>query len=126
MVHEMNVSPFLTSRQKGWKELIPKSMAIPKDSIMIINIPIGYAKCLSFKVSIVLISLLSILLWVVGEQYIEITIAILSFMANGISQFLRRCFSASALKVFENDLIDMLDALGAAGVGTLMVLYLLG
>ncbi len=62
---------------------------------MIINIPIGYAKWLSFKVSIVLISLLSILLWVVGEQYIEITIAILSFMANGISQFLRRCFSAT-------------------------------
>jgi len=90
-----------------------------------VNASIHSAKWLSFRASVVLVTLLATLLWLTGIENIEITIAILSVTSNGISQLLGRYFSLSELKMVENDLFDTLDALGAAGVGTLIILYLL-
>lgn len=90
-----------------------------------VNAFIHSAKWLSFRASVVLISLLATLLWLTGIEKTEVTIAVLSVTSNGISQLLERYFSISELKMVENDLFDTLDALGAAGVGTLIILYLL-
>jgi hypothetical protein len=61
-----------------------------------------------------------------GIERIEIIVAILSITSNGISKLLERYGSFNVLKMVESDLIDALDALGTAGVGTLIILYLLG
>ena len=100
-------------------------MATSEDLVGGVNASIHSAKWLSFRASVVLITLLSTLLWLTGIERIEIIIAILSVTSSGMSQLLGRYYSISVLKVVENDLIDTLDALGAAGVGTLIILYLL-
>ncbi|ASK19479.1 hypothetical protein CEK60_09320 [Halomonas sp. N3-2A] len=91
-----------------------------------VNASISSAKWLSFRVSVVLITMLATLLWLMGIEKIEIIIAIFSITSNGMSQLLERYFSVNVLEVVENDLIDALSALGAAGAGTLIILYLLG
>lgn len=122
----MVLSHLLDSSQGFWRRLLPKKIAISEGLVGGVNASIHSAKWLSFRASVVLITLLATLLWLTGIEKIEITIAILSIMSNGISQLLGRYFSVSALEMVENDLIDTLDALGAAGVGTLIILYLLG
>ncbi|CDG55172.1 hypothetical protein HALA3H3_870019 [Halomonas sp. A3H3] len=91
-----------------------------------VDTSILFAKWLSFRASVVLITLLATLLWLTGIENIEIIIGVLSVTSNGISQLFERYFSVSVLKMVENDLTDTLDALGIAGVGTLIILYLLG
>lgn len=122
----MVLSQLLDSNQGFWRRLLPKKMATAGDLVGGINTSIHSAKWLSFRASVVLITLLATLLWLTGIEKIEITIAVLSVTSNGISQLLGRYYSVSVLKMVENDLIDTLDALGAAGVGTLIILYLLG
>ena len=100
-------------------------MATSKGLVGGANTSLNSAKWISFRASIILITLLVILMCLVGVEKIEIIIAVLSLVSNGISQLLERYFHVSPWKMFENNLIDMLDALGAAGVGTLIILYLL-
>ncbi|NYS77955.1 MULTISPECIES: hypothetical protein [Halomonadaceae] len=121
----MVLSHLLGSSQGFWRRLLPKKMATSEDLVGGVNASIHSAKWLSFRASVVLVTLLATLLWLTGIENIEITIAILSVTSNGISQLLGRYFSLSELKMVENDLFDTLDALGAAGVGTLIILYLL-
>ncbi|MCH4813519.1 MULTISPECIES: hypothetical protein [Vreelandella] len=122
----MVLSHLLDSNQGFWRRLLPKKKATVGGLVGGANISIHSAKWLSFRVSIVLIALLTTLLWLSGIEIIEITIAALSVTSSGISQLLGRYYSVSVLKMVENDLIDTLGALGAAGVGTLIILYLLG
>lgn len=121
----MVLSHLLDSNQGFWRRLLPKKMATAGGLVDGVNTSIYSAKWLSFRASVVLITLLSTLLWLTGIERIEIIIAILSVTSSGMSQLLGRYYSISVLKVVENDLIDTLDALGAAGVGTLIILYLL-
>ncbi|MDN3560474.1 hypothetical protein [Vreelandella neptunia] len=122
----MVLSHLLDSNQGFWRRLLPKKMATAGGLVDGVNTSIYSAKWLSFRASVVLITLLATLLWLTGIERIEIIIAILSVTSSGMSQLLGRYYSISVLKVVENDLIDTLDALGAAGVGTLIILYLLG
>ncbi|MDN3560872.1 hypothetical protein [Vreelandella neptunia] len=122
----MVLSYLLDSSQCFWRGLLPQKKATLEGLVGDANTSIQSTKWLSFRASVVLITLLAILLWLTGIEKIEIIIGILSIISNGISQLLGRYFSISALKMVENDLIDTLDALGAAGVGTLVILYLLG
>ena len=121
----MVLSHLLDSNQGFWRRLLPKKMATAGGLVDGVNTSIHSAKWLSFRASVVLITLLSTLLWLTGIERIEIIIAILSVTSSGMSQLLGRYFSLSELKMVENDLFDTLDALGAAGVGTLIILYLL-
>ncbi|MEL7966530.1 hypothetical protein AAG587_09160 [Vreelandella neptunia] len=122
----MVLSHLLDSNQDFWKRLLPKTMTTSEGFIGGVNAFIHSTKWLSFRASVVLISLLATLLWLTGIEKIEVTIAVLSVTSNGISQLLERYFSPSELKMFGNDFFDTLDALGASGVGTLIILYLLG
>lgn len=122
----MVLSLLLDSNQGFWRRLLPKKMATEEGLLGGVNSSIHSAKWLSFRASVVLITLLATLLWLTGIEKIEITIAALSVTSNGISQLLGRYDSVSVLKIVENDLIDTLNALGTAGVGTLIILYLLG
>ncbi|WP_339935259.1 hypothetical protein [Vreelandella glaciei] len=122
----MVLSHLLDSSQGFWRRLLPKKMATEEGLLGDVNSSIHSAKWLSFRASVVLITLLATLLWLTGIEKIEITIAALSVTSNGISQLLGRYDSVSVLKIVENDLIDTLNALGTAGVGTLIILYLLG
>jgi len=122
----MVLSQLLDSNQGFWKRLLLKTMTTSEGLVGGVNAIIHSAKWLSFRASVVLISLLATLLWLTGIEKIEVTIAVLSVTSNGISQLLERYFSLSELKMVENDLFDTLDTLGAAGVGTLIILYLLG
>ena len=121
----MVLSLLLDSNQGFWRRLLPKKKATAGSLVGGVDTSILFAKWLSFRASVVLVTLLATLLWLTGIENIEITIAILSVTSNGISQLLGRYFSLSELKMVENDLFDTLDALGAAGVGTLIILYLL-
>lgn len=122
----MVLSHLLDSKQGFWRQLLPKKKAAAGGLVGGASTSNHSAKWLSFKVSVVLIALLTTLLWLTGIENIEITIAVLSVTSNGISQLLGRCYSFSVLKMAENEFIDTLDALGAAGVGTLIILCLLG
>ncbi|MGM0826202.1 MAG: hypothetical protein ACQEUY_15990 [Pseudomonadota bacterium] len=122
----MILSHLLDSNQGFWRRLLPQKKATAGGLLGGANTSTHSAKWLSFRVSVFLIALLTTLLWLTGIENIEITIAVLSVTSNGISQLLGRYYSFSVLKMVENDLIDTLDALGAAGVGTLIILYLLG
>ncbi|WP_157698026.1 hypothetical protein [Halomonas sp. N3-2A] len=116
----------LDSNQGFWRRLLPTKMTTEEGLIGGVNASISSAKWLSFRVSVVLITMLATLLWLMGIEKIEIIIAIFSITSNGMSQLLERYFSVNVLEVVENDLIDALSALGAAGAGTLIILYLLG
>lgn len=122
----MVLSHLLDSNQGFWRRLLPKKMATAEGLVGGVNESINSAKWLSFRASVVLITLLATLLWLMGIEKIEIIIAIFSITSNGMSQLLERYFSVNVLEVVENDLIDALSALGAAGAGTLIILYLLG
>ncbi|WGI27035.1 hypothetical protein QEN58_08225 [Halomonas alkaliantarctica] len=121
----MVLSHLLDSSQGFWRRLLSKKMATSEGWVGGISTSLPSAKWLSFRASVVLITLLATLLWLTGIENIEITIAVLSLTSNGISQLLGRYYSFNVLKIVENDLIDTLEALGAAGVGTLIILYLL-
>lgn len=122
----MVLSHLLDSNQGFWGRLLPTKMTTEEGLIGGVNASISSAKWLSFRASVVLITLLATLLWLMGIEKIEIIIAIFSITSNGISKLLERYGSFNVLKMVESDLIDTLGALGAAGVGTLVILYLLG
>jgi len=122
----MVLSHLLDSNQGFWRRLLPKKMATAEGLVDGGNTSINSAKWLSFRASVILITLLATLLWLMGIEKIETTIAIFSVTSNGISQLIRRYYSVNVLKMVGNDLIDALGALGAAGVGTVIILYLLG
>nr|WP_298964868.1 hypothetical protein [uncultured Halomonas sp.] len=122
----MVLSLLLDSNQGFWRRLLPKKKATAGSLVGGVDTSILFAKWLSFRASVVLITLLATLLWLTGIENIEIIIGVLSVTSNGISQLFERYFSVSVLKMVEKDLTDTLDALGIAGVGTLIILYLLG
>jgi hypothetical protein len=82
-------------------------------------------KCLTLNVMLVLIILLTALLVLFEINSIEIIILILSVTTSSIGQLLRFFYSDDPPVFFPSELIDILEAIGAAEVGTLVCLYLL-
>ncbi|TVU92178.1 hypothetical protein [Vreelandella titanicae] len=83
----------------------------------------------SFRLCLFLTTLLTIFLVLFGIETIEIIIAIFSIGVSSTSQLLRlssaRTTMCNLLHPEESEVLDTLDAIGMAGVGTLVVLYLL-
>ncbi|MCA8866336.1 MULTISPECIES: hypothetical protein [unclassified Halomonas] len=83
----------------------------------------------SFWLCLFLTALLTIFLVLFGLEIIEIIIATFSMGISSTSQLLRLSSARTAmchlLHPEEREVLDTLDAIGMAGVGTLVVLYLL-
>ncbi|KPQ23225.1 MAG: hypothetical protein HLUCCA13_14560 [Halomonas sp. HL-48] len=82
-------------------------------------------KYLTLNVMFVLVFLLTVLLGLFEINSIEMIIVILSVITSSIGQLLRFFYSESPPVFFPSELIETLDAIGAAEVGTLVLLYLL-
>ncbi|MBF56526.1 MAG: hypothetical protein CME80_02185 [Halomonas sp.] len=84
---------------------------------------------LPFRVCMILTLLLTALVVLFEIATIEIIIAIFSIGISSTSQLLRLSSTSttmrSPLPLLASEVLDTLDALGMAGVGTLIVLYLL-
>lgn len=83
----------------------------------------------SFRLCLFLTTLLTIFLVLFRLETIEIIIATFSMGISSTSQLLRlssaRTTMCNLLHPEEREVLDTLDAIGMAGVGTLVVLYLL-
>ncbi|WP_346796804.1 hypothetical protein R5M92_15195 [Halomonas sp. Bachu 37] len=82
-------------------------------------------KWLALRVSLVLTVLLTGLLGFVAISVIEIIIAVLSVAASGIARLFILFHTGNGQERAASELIMGLEAMGTAGVGTLVVLYLL-
>ncbi|OZT74786.1 hypothetical protein [Vreelandella boliviensis] len=82
-----------------------------------------------FRLYVFLTILLTVLLVLFGVESIEIIIAIFSIGVSSTSQLLRLSSASttmgSLLHPLANEVLDTLDAIGMAGVGTVVVLFLL-
>ncbi|MBT2774348.1 hypothetical protein J7J47_19155 [Halomonas sp. ISL-60] len=88
-----------------------------------------YWRWLPFRECIILTFLLSTLIVLFEIETIEIIIAIFSIGISSTSQLLRLSSASttmgSLLHPLANEVLDTLDAIGSAGVGTVVVLFLL-
>lgn len=92
-----------------------------KDFIVWLGLPL--------RVCVVLTTLLTALIVLFGIEKIEMIIAIFSIGVSGLSRSLRLSGASKAmhphLAFLNSDILEALDALGMAGTGTLVILYLL-
>lgn len=88
-----------------------------------------YWRCLPLRVCIALTLLLSIFVVLFEIETIEIIIAIFCIGISGTSQLLRLSSSSTTIcnpiHSLAREVLDTLDAIGMAGIGTLIVLFLL-
>ena len=88
-----------------------------------------YWRWLPFRACVVLTIFLIALVVLLEIETIEIIIAIFSIAIISISQLLRLSSKSETMHLtlhpLESEVIDSLDALGLAGIGTLVVLFLL-
>ncbi len=93
------------------------------------NDDVHYRWLVTVRLGATLAGLLVALPWLLTLGTIETLLTILSVMAGGTSQLLRCCAigtgGLSTQACVDDEFLSTLEALGAAGVGTLIVLYLL-
>ena len=111
------------------RRLLSTKKTAPEDSINKDDTALIFKQWCSFRLCVVLISLLSALLMLFEIESLEVIIAIFSIGVSSTAQLLRLGNTSTAMcsRIYplRGEVIETLDAIGMAGVGTVVVLYLL-
>ena len=125
----MLVTLLLKPRQLFERQLLSVMTSAPSGSMSSDDTDLMLQPWFAFRLCVVLTMLLTTLIVLFEIESIEIVIAIFSIGVSSTSLLLRLLSASTAmgspLPSSQDEVAETLEALGMAGVGTLVVLYLL-